>query len=161
MLRAIFGDSYNNMPNNLPTSAGITSSRMLAFFLFWLIHLGFCFFRPYQLAKSFRFKGFIMLPAVFGVFIYCMVATGGKVSGNLPQSPLSGGIGWLIMHAINSGMGNLATLITNQPDVARWSKTRHGPGLVSILVKPISCTLSASLGVLATAAINGKWGLQL
>lgn len=105
MLRAIFGDSFKNIPNQLPASAGIKTNRMLAFFLFWLIHLGFCFFRPYQLRKFFWFKGFIMIPAVFGVFIYCMVETDAKVGHKLPQSSVSGGMGWFIIHAINSGMG--------------------------------------------------------
>lgn len=123
MLRAIFGDSYNNIPNRIPESAGITTKGMLAFILFWLIHLIFCFFRPYQLKKFFWFKGFIMLPAVAGVFIYCMIESRGKVSNTLAQSSVTGGVGWAIMHGINSGMGNTATLITNQPDIARWSKS--------------------------------------
>lgn len=123
MLRAIFGDSYYNIPNHIPESAGITTKGMLSFVLFWLIHLIFCFFRPYQLKKFFWFKGFIMLPAVAGVFIYCMIESKGKVNNTLAQSTVTGGLGWAIMHGINSGMGNTATLITNQPDIARWSKT--------------------------------------
>ncbi|KAK7229462.1 hypothetical protein V2G26_001632 [Clonostachys chloroleuca] len=161
MLRAIFGDSYKNMPNHLPASAGIATNKMIAFFIFWLIHLGFCFFRPYQLTKFFWFKGFIMVPAVFGVFIYCMVETGGQVNHTLPQANATSGMGWFIIQAINTGMGNSATLITNQPDISRWSKTKSAPGVSSVLVKPITCTLAASLGILATAAINGKWGLAL
>lgn len=105
MLRAIFGDSFKNIPNMLPESAGITTSRMLSFFIFWVIHLVFCFFRPYQLRKFFWFKGFIMIPAVLGVFIYCMIETEGKVGHKLPQRSGSGNLGWFIMHAINSGMG--------------------------------------------------------
>lgn len=105
MLRAIFGDSYKNMPNHLPASAGIATNKMIAFFIFWLIHLGFCFFRPYQLTKFFWFKGFIMVPAVFGVFIYCMVETGGQVNHTLPQANATSGMGWFIIQAINTGMG--------------------------------------------------------
>ncbi|CAH0045324.1 unnamed protein product [Clonostachys solani] len=145
MLRAIFGDSYKNMPNHLPASAGIATNKMIAFFIFWLIHLGFCFFRPYQLTKFFWFKGFIMVPAVFGVFIYCMIETGGQVNHTLPQTSATTGMGWFIIQAINTGMGNLG----------------GDADLVQQLVKPITCTLAASLGILATAAINGKWGLTL
>ncbi len=105
MLRAIFGDAFYNIPNHIPESVGITTNRMLAFFLFWLLHFFFCFFRPYQLKKFFWFKGFIMIPAVWGVFIYCMVACGGNVSGALPRATAKGSLGWFFMHAINSGMG--------------------------------------------------------
>lgn len=105
MLRAIFGDSYNNIPNHIPESAGISTKKMLAFFLFWLIHFFFCFFRPYQLRKFFWFKGFIMIPAVVGVFIYCMIETKGDVDHKLAKNSVAASTGWAIMHAINSGMG--------------------------------------------------------
>ena len=105
MLRAIFGNRFHEIPNTIPESVGISTSRMIAFFLFWLIHFFFCFYRPYQLVKFFWFKGIIMLPAVFGVFIYCMVATKARMGGALPAVTGTRHLGWLIMHAINSGMG--------------------------------------------------------
>ncbi|KKY22864.1 putative allantoin transport [Phaeomoniella chlamydospora] len=160
MLRAIFGHYYTDIPNHIPASVGITSSGMLAFFLFWLLHFGFCFFRPYQLKKFFWFKGFIIFPAVFGLFIFCMVNTHGKIGGALPTATYTGGMGWFFMHAINSGMGNSATLITNQPDIARWSKTKLGATTATI-VQPVAVTVSATFGILATAAINNAWGLSL
>ncbi len=65
------------------------------------------------------------------------------------------------MYAINSGMGNTATLITNQPDIARWSKTKTGAQWSQLISQPIAVTLSASLGILSTSAINAAWGLNL
>lgn len=56
ILRAIFGHNYSDIPNKIPATIGITSAGMLAFFLFWLIHLFFCPFRPYQLRNFFWFK---------------------------------------------------------------------------------------------------------
>ena len=161
MLRAIFGSSFHDIPNSIPESVGITTNRMIAFFLFWLIHFYFCFYRPYQLVRFFWFKGVVMLPAVFGVFIYCMVATKAQFGGALPAVTGSRPLGWLFMHAINSGMGNQATLITNQPDIARWSKTPGAAVWSQVLVQPLASTLSATFGILATAAINNVWGLQL
>lgn len=58
-------------------------------------------------------------------------------------------------------MGNTATLITNQPDIARWSKTKSGAMWSQLFTNPIAVTLSASLGILSTAAINNNWGLAL
>jgi hypothetical protein len=52
-------------------------------------------------------------------------------------------------------------LITNQPDIARWSRTKSGAMWSQLFTNPIAVTLSASLGILATAAINNKWGLTL
>jgi hypothetical protein len=39
MLRCIFGSSWWDMDNHLPSSAGISSRDLLAFFLFWMIEL--------------------------------------------------------------------------------------------------------------------------
>ena len=36
-MRGIFGNGYNNIPNRLPASAGITSRDLLSFFLFWMV----------------------------------------------------------------------------------------------------------------------------
>ena len=106
MLRAIFGHYYNDIPNHISASAGITTKGMLSFFLFWLVHFVFCFFRPYRLVRFFWFKGFIMVPSIVGVFIYCMIACKGDVGGSLPRTQGSGSsLGWFFMHAINSGMG--------------------------------------------------------
>ncbi|KAG4414802.1 hypothetical protein IFR04_012074 [Cadophora malorum] len=160
ILRCIFGHSYVDIPNRIPESVGITTSGMLAFFLFWLIHFPFCAFRPYQLKAFFWFKSIIVLPSIWGLFIFCMVNTKANV-GSVYTSKIDGNKGWFIMYAINSGMGNTATLITNQPDIARWSKTKTGSQWSQLITNPIAVTLSACLGILATAAINNTWGLDL
>lgn len=162
ILRCIFGHNFTDIPNHIPESIGITSANMLAFFLFWLVHFPFCAFRPYQLRAFFWFKSIVVLPAVFGLFIFCMVNTKGRV-GSVFESTLGEGAayGWFIMHGVNSGMGNTATLITNQPDIARWSATRSGAQWSQLLTQPLSVTLSATFGILATAAVNNNWGLNL
>lgn len=166
MLRAIFGHNYTDIPNKIPASQGITSAGMLAFFLFWLAHMPLAFLRPYQLRTFFNVKTVLMIPAVWGLFIFCMVNTKGNLgTGHLLESSgganSSNGWGWFFMYAINTGMGNTATLITNQPDIARWSATRSGAMWSQLITNPIAVTLSASLGILSTAAINNAWGLQL
>lgn len=161
ILRCIFGHNYTDIPNHIPESVGITTAGMLAFFLFWLVHFPFCAFRPYQLRAFFWFKSIIILPAVWGLFIFCMVNTKANISGGLYKEKIEGSKGWFIMYAINSGMGNTATLITNQPDIARWSRTKSGAQWSQLITNPIAVTLSASLGILATAAINNSWGLDL
>lgn len=108
VLRAIFGHSYTSIPNTIPASVGITSAGMLAFFLFWLIHLPFTFFRPYQLRWFFWFKICVMLPAIWGLFIYCMVATKGNIGLHhldATSEIKSNGWGWFFIWSINSGMG--------------------------------------------------------
>lgn len=94
-----------------------------------------------------------------------MVNTGGHIGlHHLEQKSgvsATSGLGWFFVYAINSGMGNTATLITNSADLSRWSTTRWGAMWSQLLTNPIAVTLSASLGILATAAINNAWGLEL
>lgn len=73
-----------------------STQGMLAFFLFWLVHFPFCAFRPYQLRAFFWFKSIIVLPAVWGLFIFCMVNTKGNV-GSVYASKISNSKGWFIM----------------------------------------------------------------
>lgn len=100
MLRAVFGHSYTSIPNHIPASMGITSAGMLAFFLFWLIHMPLTFFRPYQLRKFFWFKAIVMIPAIFGLFIFCMVNTKGQIGLAHLQSPDTNGWGWLFVSSM-------------------------------------------------------------
>jgi NCS1 family nucleobase:cation symporter-1 len=114
MLRAVFGEHYTSIPNHIPVSQGITSAGMLAFFLFWCVHLPFTFLRPYQLKWLFNLKIVTMVPAVFGLFIFCMANTKGHIgAGHLSQTSSSKGAwGWFFVYSINAGMGNTATLVS-------------------------------------------------
>ncbi|KAE8352500.1 permease for cytosine/purines, uracil, thiamine, allantoin-domain-containing protein [Aspergillus coremiiformis] len=162
ILRAIFGHQFRDLPNRLPQSAGITTSLMLAFLLCWLIHLPFCHFRPYQLRKFFWFKAIVSLLAMFGLFIWAMADTNGHVGGlNSSSSRSASSTTWLILAGINSGLGNTATLITNQPDFARWASNRRAPVWTQLIVNPIAVTVSASLGILSTNAVNVKYGTDI
>lgn len=163
ILRAIFGHHFTDIPNHLPASAGTTSAMMLCFFLAWLVHLPFCYFRPYQLRKFFWFKTIVSLPAMFGLFIWAMANTKGRVGGGLYSSTAksSSTVAWMILAGINSGMGNTATLITNQPDYARWARSRGAPVWTQVISNPIAVTLSASVGILSTAAVNLKYGTDI
>jgi NCS1 family nucleobase:cation symporter-1 len=104
-----------------------------------------------------------VVPACFGLFIFCMANTHGRVGGGLPQSAATSAssFSWFIMYAINAGLGNTANIITNQPDFSRWSKYKYASIWAQIIANPISVTLSATLGILSTSAINNAWGLEL
>lgn len=160
MLRCVFGRLYEDIPNAIPSSMGITTAGMLAFFLFWCVHFPFCSLRPNQLRWFFWLKTALMIPAVIGLFVFCIVDTKGNL-GSVYSGTITGNKAWFILNAINAGMGNTATLITNQPDIARWSNSQSGAMWSQLVTNPIAVTLSASLGILATAALNNTWGTDL
>jgi nucleobase:cation symporter-1, NCS1 family len=89
MFRAIFGHYYTEIPNHIPVSEGISSRRMMCFFLIWLAHLCFARLRPYRLTKFFWAKSILLVPAMLGLFIFCVANTKGNI-GPL-YSPATGG----------------------------------------------------------------------
>lgn len=105
MLRCVFGDLYENIPNHIPESVGITTSGMLAFFLFWCVHFPFCALRPYQLRWFFWLKTVLMIPSILGLFIFCIADTKGGFL-TVYSSKITSDKAWFILMAINSGMGN-------------------------------------------------------
>lgn len=136
MFRAIFGSAWTSVSNHIPTTQGITTRVMICFFLVWLCMLSLSYLRPYQLNKFFWAKSFWIVPAVIGLFAFCMATTNGNLGPLYSSGTTEGGFGWFFMYAINAGMGNNATYITNQPDMTRWSKTLWGsrvPQVVSNL----------------------------
>ena len=105
MLRAIIGHPYNNIPNHIPASQGITTKKMLCYFLVWVCHLFLCRLRPYQLNKFFWAKSILVTPAVIGLFAFCMANTKGNLGPLYASKSTGSAFGWFFMHAINAGMG--------------------------------------------------------
>ncbi|KAJ8106161.1 hypothetical protein ONZ43_g7156 [Nemania bipapillata] len=57
MLRA-WAPSYNDIPNQLPASAGLTTQGFISFFLFWIIQLPLLLIHPTKLKPLFWIKLF-------------------------------------------------------------------------------------------------------
>jgi nucleobase:cation symporter-1, NCS1 family len=55
MLRAL-APSYNDIPNHIPESAGITTQGFISYFLFWLIQLPLLLIHPTKLRPLFLVK---------------------------------------------------------------------------------------------------------
>lgn len=66
-LRAIFGSSWENIPNTLPESAGITSKNLLGFFIFWIIQFPVMFVHPTILRHLFVIKAVYTTVALFAM----------------------------------------------------------------------------------------------
>jgi NCS1 family nucleobase:cation symporter-1 len=122
---------------------GFTTQQMIAFLIFWTIYTLFIFLRPYQLRHFFTAKAFIGFVACTGLFIYSMAATKGNLGPLFSAKQSGSNLGWLVIWCVNSAMGNTATLIMNQPDLARWGRTNNFP-MVGVLVSKCGPWLSVS-----------------
>lgn len=168
-LRAIFGSGWDHIPNRLPASAGITSTNLLAFFIFWIIQFPVMFIHPTILRHLFVVKSVATTAGLVGVLGWVVHANGGSLGGfNFGAKSLSGAaLVWPMIQAINSVMAALCPILVNQPDVARYA-TRPAQAtwsqaigiLVSkVLVMFLSCaTTSAAAGILGKSYWN-VWDL--
>jgi NCS1 family nucleobase:cation symporter-1 len=170
-LRCIFGSSWENIPNTLPASAGITSKNLLAFFIFWIVQFPVMFVHPTVMRHLFVVKAVATTAGLFGVFGWAVHTNGGSLGSfeyNGTIKVLSGSaLVWPMIQAINSVMAALCPILVNQPDVARyatsprqatWSQST-GILLSKVLVMFLSCaTTSAASEILGKTYWN-VWDL--
>lgn len=170
-LRAIFGSSWESIPNTLPASAGISSKNLLAFFIFWIVQFPVMFLHPTLLRHLFVVKAVYTTTALFGLMGWAIQMNGGAIghfSFTTTGTALSGAaLVWPMIQAINSVMGALCPILINQPDVARyatkpkqatWSQAT-GILVSKVIVMFVSCaTTSASTGFLGKSYWN-VWDL--
>ncbi|KAK6062732.1 allantoin transport [Seiridium cupressi] len=170
-LRAIFGSSWQNIPNTLPASAGITSKNLLAFFIFWIVQFPVMFLHPTMLRHLFVVKAVYTTATVFALMGWAIQKNGGAIgnfSFTTTNTALSGAaLIWPMIQAINSVMGALCPILTNQPDVARYATSpqqatwSQATGILvsKVVVMFVSCaTTSASTGFLGKSYWN-LWDL--
>lgn len=164
-LRAIFGSRWENIPNQLPASANITSKNLLSFFIFWIIQFPVMFIHPTILRHVFVVKSVVTTAAMFGVLGWAVKMNGGSL-GNLDfgvESLSGAALVWPMISAINSVMSALCPILINQPDIARYATKpsqatwSQGTGILisKVLVMFISCTTtSAAAGFLGKSYWN-------
>jgi nucleobase:cation symporter-1, NCS1 family len=169
-LRAIFGSSWENIPNTLPANAGITSKNLLAFFIFWIVQFPVMFVHPTLLRHLFVVKAVYTTVALFGMMGWAISRNGGGLGSFTftGQVQLEGSqLVWPVIQAINSVMATLCPLMINQPDVARYAKRpdqatwSQATGILisKVIVMFVSCaTTSACTGLLGKSYWN-VWDL--
>lgn len=121
-LRCIFGSSWENIPNRLPDSAGITTPQMVAFFLTWLMQLPFAWLHPSKAGPLFVVKSVLSPIAYIATMIWALVKFNG-VNLDLadPDSTIVGiALGWSFMRAINTVVSGVVPPMVNIADLARY-----------------------------------------
>lgn len=152
--------NFRYMPNHLPASAGITSSEMLCFFLFWVIQFPFCIIHPKNLRLLFLVKAVTLPIVAFATMIWAIRAAGDQANAVLTApGTLAGSAGFLaFMTAATGAMGTWSTMACNIGDFARYSK-KESSALLQLLFIPFLFTVTAIFGAVSsncTIAIYGE-----
>ncbi|KAI1474158.1 permease for cytosine/purines, uracil, thiamine, allantoin-domain-containing protein [Daldinia eschscholtzii] len=151
MLRA-WAPSYNNIPNQLSPSAGITTQGMLSYFLFWLIQLPLLLIHPTKLRPLFWVKLFAAPVASIATMGWCIKKAGGGGDIFALRATADGQqYAWLWLTCMSSVSGQWSTLAVNIPDFTRYAKSARGQ-YIQLPAMPIIFTLCGVLGIVTTSA---------
>ena len=108
--------SYNDIPNKMPASQGVTTQYMISYFIFWIIQFPVMFLHPTILRHLFVVKAVYTTAALFGAMGWAIAKNGGEIGGFVFQKQvvLSGSaLVWPMIQAINSVSRSLLLLFHN------------------------------------------------
>jgi NCS1 family nucleobase:cation symporter-1 len=153
MLKAIF-PSIAHMPNHLPANAGITTSGMLCYFLYWLVQLPFLLVSPQKIRWLFTLKAAVVPAAWLALLAWaCARVPLSSPAGFFRQGAQLRGppLAWAWLSALNSALGLYATLAVNIPDFTRYARTARAQ-TVQLAIIPVAFTLAGFVGLAVTSA---------
>ncbi|GAA5847046.1 hypothetical protein JCM9279_002667 [Rhodotorula babjevae] len=142
--------SFANLKNTLPESAGVDSSSMLCFFLFWAFQFPFTLIHPRKLRPIFLVKA-ITLPIVAVAMMGWTIHQAGDRAAEVMREPskLHGLDGWYaFMTAVTACMGTWSTMACNIGDFSRYSRKETAAWLQMLFV-PAMWTICALFGAVA------------
>lgn len=161
LLNCIIGKPFMHMHNPIPKNSDITIQQLIGLLIFFFGTMPLLSIPVTKVKIIFTIKSVVLPPVVIGLFIFCMLKGRGQPAGTFGSVPLTGSaLAWAMLSGINSTMGKTASNIVNQPDLARYARTRTAPLYSQLLALPIGNTLCASLGIFATSSIKQAWKLE-
>lgn len=149
---------------------------MVAYFLVFLLNMCTALFRPHQMRGLIAFKAITMPFALFGLFIWCLVRSGGPGGLELTAGSAKGStLAWTFLAAINAAInGEFGPLIasnckylfldviflanTYTADISRYAKTPKSQFLGQALVAPWSASVVVCFGIIAAACTQKIYG---
>lgn len=154
LLTAIW-PSFQNIPNHIPESEGISTSGMVGFLLYFLLQLPFLCIPYTKVQYFFAFKS-VIAPIVFlAIFGSTLHKAGGTLSHSsiIVGGPTVHGsdLAWAFFSNLNGVLGNYATLGLNIADFSRYSDKPSAQN-VQVVVIPVIFTIVGLLGIFTAAA---------
>jgi NCS1 family nucleobase:cation symporter-1 len=152
MLRAIW-PSYNNLPNSIAASSGVTTRDFVSFFLFWLFSLPALWFPVHKIRHLFTVKAIYSPIAAIAFFAWSISrANGIGPIVHQPHTVHGSALAWAVVKAIMSCLGNFATLIVNDPDFSRFARKPKDALWSQLLTIPLGFGITSFIGIIASSS---------
>ncbi|KAF2166677.1 hypothetical protein M409DRAFT_66647 [Zasmidium cellare ATCC 36951] len=136
--------TYLHMANTLPRSAGITTPQLIGFLLFICLYFPIIYYVPPHRVQR-------LLEVNLVVSSPCNLVS---PAVKIPQSQ----IGFLMVQGIASVAGTYTGGSDRVSDWTRYAKSRHAPTAAQLTALPITVTLIALIGIIATSATSELLG---
>ncbi|KAJ7067258.1 permease for cytosine/purines, uracil, thiamine, allantoin-domain-containing protein [Mycena amicta] len=146
MLKALIGPPFLRIPNHLPASAGITTTGMLSFLLFWLIELPFLFVSPPNIRHLFAVKAVVVPMTCLGILIWAVVRVPPHTSlryGSLRGARTSN---WVVLSALNSAIASWSSMAVNIADFTRYSRNERACDYLGVCGVMVASTTEVLYG---------------
>ncbi|KAG9012360.1 hypothetical protein FRB93_001782 [Tulasnella sp. JGI-2019a] len=133
---------------------------MMCYFLYWLIQLPLLLIPVHKIRWLFIIKSFLVPACWLSMFIWALVKTRGAGGTGIFSQPakLHGSAAtWAWFAALNSALGNFATLAVNIPDFTRFAKSEKAQ-YVQLAIIPMSFTFFAFIGITVTSCGYNLYG---
>ncbi|ORX40850.1 putative allantoin permease [Kockovaella imperatae] len=157
MLDAIW-PSFRSYPNSIPESAGVTSNKLIAYAVFWILQFPLVLIHPRKMRWLFFIKSMAAIIAAFAMLGWAVKNAGGggpifrqkpKVEGSARS--------WAWVAGLNIAISGKTTLAINMPDLTRYART---PGVTywQMLFVPIVYWVFSFIGIVIASAGQEIYG---
>lgn len=152
MIQAIW-PSYKNLPNGIPTSAGVTTQEFVSFFLFWLLSLPALWFPIYKIRHLFTAKAYFSPACAFAFFGWAIARAHGL--GPIitqPNTAQGSDLEWAFVRSIMNCIANFAALVINNPDFARYARKPKDALWAQLITIPVGFAVTSFIGIIVSSS---------
>ncbi|AAW46841.1 allantoin permease, putative [Cryptococcus deneoformans JEC21] len=147
--------TYNN---TIPTSQGVTSNKMIAYFVFWAIQFPLVMIPPRKMRWLFFVKSLFAIVAAFATLGWAVKQAGGGGPIFQQHTALTGSAkSWAWLAGINVAISGKTTLAINIPDLTRYAR-KTSDAYWQIIFIPIVYWVFSFIGIVIASAGQAIYG---
>ncbi|KAJ5497610.1 hypothetical protein N7463_009597 [Penicillium fimorum] len=158
MIAAIW-PSYNDLPNTIPTSSGVTTKQFVSFLVFWLLSLPALWFPINKVRHLFTVKAYFS-PACAIVFFAWAIARAHGLGPITDQSNHAHGsdLAWAFVKSIMNCIANFAALVINNPDFPRYARDPKDALWPQLITIPVGFAITSFIGLIVSSSSSVIFG---
>ncbi|KAJ6137072.1 hypothetical protein N7471_003558 [Penicillium samsonianum] len=158
MIAAIW-PSYNNLPNSIPASSGVTTKQFVSFLLFWLLSLPALWFPIYKVRHLFTVKAYFSPACAIAFFGWAIArAHGLGPIIDQPNQTHGSALAWAFVKSIMNCIANFAALVINNPDFTRYARDPKDALWPQLITIPVGFAVTSFIGIIVSSSSSVIFG---